>query len=217
MESSDDAIVGKNSKGSSRVDTGQEEVLGCTASEMVGRSILRLSPERRDEETRILAQVRRGEAVDYETVRVRKDGRAVHISVTVFSDQRHRGKIVGASKVARDITAAQRNEEALRAERERLQLAANAAGLGIWMWRPEADEFVWEASVPYQILGHSAGGESHRCGPVSADDLAAGGSRLLDGRHDDFADEPRFELEGRLRRRTVNCAGWSSPASACRE
>jgi PAS domain S-box-containing protein len=156
VESSDDAIIGKNLEGIvTSWNDGAEKVFGYSASEMIGKSILRIiPPERSDEEARILEQVRRGEPMKhFETIRVRKDGSNVHISVTVSPIRDAEGKIIGASKVARDITEARRTAEALRGSEERLRLATEAAGLGIWMWQPETDHVVWENELLYKILG----------------------------------------------------------------
>ncbi|HUR20413.1 MAG TPA: PAS domain S-box protein [Vicinamibacterales bacterium] len=121
VESSDDAIVSKDLKGIVQTwNTGAERIFGYTASEMVGSSILRLiPPELRSEETSILDRQRRGERIDhYETVRVTKDGRRIDVSLTVSPIRDSRGVVVGASKVARDITARKRAEqELLEAER----------------------------------------------------------------------------------------------------
>jgi len=105
--SSDDAIIGKDLQG--RVmswNRGAENIFGYTASEMIGQSITRLiPPDRQQEEVEILVRVRRGEYVrHFETMRVRKDGRRIAISVTVSPIKDDQGRIIGASKVARDIT-----------------------------------------------------------------------------------------------------------------
>jgi PAS domain S-box-containing protein len=107
VECSDDAIVGKDLRGTvTSWNTGAEKVFGYAAAEMVGQSITRLIPsERLEEEQRILSQIERGENVrHFETVRVRKDGRPIEVSVMVSAIRDQTGRIVGASKVARDIT-----------------------------------------------------------------------------------------------------------------
>ena len=116
VEGSDDAIASKTLDGIvTSWNRGAERLFGYTAEEMVGRSITVLIPaDRPDEEPAILERVRRGERVDhYETVRRRKDGSLIDISLTVSPVRDRRGRIVGASKIARDIT------ERKRAERER--------------------------------------------------------------------------------------------------
>jgi PAS domain S-box-containing protein len=117
VTSSDDAIVGKDLRGVvTSWNDGAVKLFGYSASEMIGQSITRLiPPERQSEETEILSQIKRGENVrHFETVRVRKDGSAINISVTVSAIRNQAGKIVGASKVARDITEQKAAEETIR-------------------------------------------------------------------------------------------------------
>jgi PAS domain S-box-containing protein len=117
VESSQDVIVSKTLEGVIRTwNAGAEQLFGYTAQEAVGRPItLVVPPERHDEEYEILARIRSGERVEhFETVRVTKQGRRIDISLTVSPDRDGAGRIVGASKVARDITDRKRAEEALR-------------------------------------------------------------------------------------------------------
>lgn len=107
VESSDDAIVSKNLDGIVATwNKGAERLFGYTAEEMIGQPIVILIPaDRQDEEPQILARIRRGERVEtYETVRRRKDGSLVDVALTVSPVRNAEGKIVGASKIARDIT-----------------------------------------------------------------------------------------------------------------
>ena len=107
IESSDDAIVSKDLNGIVRSwNPGAERIFGYTAAEMIGRPIeVIFPPDRRDEEPNILARLRRGERVDhFETVRVRKDGTPIDVSVTISPVRSPTGEIIGASKVARDVT-----------------------------------------------------------------------------------------------------------------
>jgi PAS domain S-box-containing protein len=107
VEGSDDAIVSKDLDGIiTSWNRGAERVFGYTEAEAVGRSITMLIPEDMpDEEPAILARIRAGLRVDhYETKRRRKDGRIIDVSVTISPVRNEAGVIVGASKVARDIT-----------------------------------------------------------------------------------------------------------------
>ena len=107
VESSDDAIISKDLNGVITTwNRAAERVFGYTASEAIGRPVTMLMPpERYDEESGILARVRRGERIDhYETVRRRKDGTLLDISLTISPIVDQNGKVVGASKIARDIT-----------------------------------------------------------------------------------------------------------------
>jgi PAS domain S-box-containing protein len=117
VESSDDAIVSKTLEGIIRSwNAGAERLFGYTAEEAVGRPItLIIPPERHDEEKAILERLRRGERIEhFETVRVARDGRELDISLTVSPIRDGQGRIIGASKVARDITERKRAEAALR-------------------------------------------------------------------------------------------------------
>ena len=114
VEFSDDAIVSKDLNGViSTWNRGAERLFGYTAEEAVGQPISLLIPvERHDEEPEILRRIRRGEQVDhYETVRRRKDGSFLDISLTVSPVKNAEGKIIGASKIARDITERKRARE----------------------------------------------------------------------------------------------------------
>jgi PAS domain S-box-containing protein len=127
VESSGDAIVSKSLQGVIRTwNSGAERLFGYTSAEAVGRNILMLIPaDRINEETDILEHIQRGERVEhYDTVRVRKDGSRVHVSLTVSPVRDAAGNIVGASKIARDITERIRSEEALRRSEAELKRAA---------------------------------------------------------------------------------------------
>src|SRR5881409_1411964 len=116
VASSDDAIVSKNLDGIiTSWNQGAERMFGYTAEEAVGRSIRIIIPqERQAEEDMVLGKIRRGEPVEhFETVRQRKDGTLLPISVTVSPVRSASGEIVGASKIARDISERWRTEAAL--------------------------------------------------------------------------------------------------------
>ena len=123
VQGSDDAIVSKTLDGIiTSWNPGATRMFGYTADEAIGRSItLIIPPDRIEEEEEVLARSRRGEGIDhFETVRIRKDGARVEISLTVSPIREADGQIVGASKIARDISHAKRLEreraEALRRE-----------------------------------------------------------------------------------------------------
>lgn len=117
VESSEDAIVGMdlNSLVTSW-NAAAEKIFGYSSGEMAGASIQCLIPEdRRGEEDHIMAFIRRGEPVaQFETVRLTKSGRSLNVSLTVSPIKDAEGKVVGASKIARDTTARKKAEEALR-------------------------------------------------------------------------------------------------------
>jgi PAS domain S-box-containing protein len=123
VESSDDAIIGKTLDGVITTwNHGAEKVFGYSSSEAVGKPMQMLvPPERANEEPDILARVERGESVEhFETVRVRKDGKGIDVSVTISPIRDSSGAIVGVSKVARDITERKHAEQRLADKAEEL-------------------------------------------------------------------------------------------------
>ena len=115
VESSDDAIIGKSLDGYiTSWNRGAENIFGYTRREMVGKHIsIIVPPDRRGEEPAIMEKIKRGESVDhYETVRRRKDGRLINGSVTISPLRDAERNIIGASRVARDITERKRLERA---------------------------------------------------------------------------------------------------------
>ena len=115
VESSDDAIVGKDLNGVvTNWNKAAERIFGYTAEEMIGRSITTIiPPDLMGDEPIILGKIRGGERVEhFETVRVRKDGQRIHVSLTVSPIKDTDGTIIGAAKIARDITAEKLSEHA---------------------------------------------------------------------------------------------------------
>jgi len=131
VNSSEDAIVAKDLNGTITAwNRGAERLFGYTAEEAIGKSItIVIPPDRLDEETQVLERIGRGDRIDnFETVRRRRDGSTVEISLTVSPIRNRHGEVIGASKIARDITDRRRfeaeieahlmNEQALRMEAE---------------------------------------------------------------------------------------------------
>ena len=119
VESSDDAIISKTLEGVITTwNRGAERIFGYTAEEVIGKPVtLLIPPNQTDEELAILQKLRRGERIDhYETVRMRKDGTLLDVSLTVSPLKDLEDRIIGASKIARDITQRKRMEVALREE-----------------------------------------------------------------------------------------------------
>jgi PAS domain S-box-containing protein len=142
VDSSDDAIISKDLNSVIMSwNKSAERLFGYSAAEAIGRSVVMLiPPERLGEEPRILDRLRSGERVDhFETVRVRKDGSHLNVSLTISPVKDAEGHIVGASKIARDITERVRNDAALQATNAALR-QANA----------DLQQFAWSASHDLQ-------------------------------------------------------------------
>jgi PAS domain S-box-containing protein len=117
VESSDDAIIGKDLDGIvSSWNKGAARIFGYSAQEMIGQSVLRIvPPERAPEEQAILSHIAQGQSIEHsETIRQTKDGRLIDVSISVSPIRDISGKVIGASKIARDITASKHLELQLR-------------------------------------------------------------------------------------------------------
>lgn len=151
---SHDAIAAKNLNGIiTDWNQSAERIFGYKAKEIVGKSVLMLIPkDRQSEETEILGKIRHGESIDhYQTVRRRKDGRLVDVSLTISPIKDAKGEIVGASKVARDISK-QRQTERRLAEQARLLDLSNEAILV----RDEKDRVTYWSHGAVELYGYSA-------------------------------------------------------------
>ncbi|HVW21691.1 MAG TPA: PAS domain S-box protein [Opitutaceae bacterium] len=166
IDSSDDAIVSKTLDGIVTTwNRGAERIFGYTAKEIIGQPITLIIPEeRRQEEPAILRRLRSGERVDhFETTRRRKDGRLIEVSVTISPVQTPDGRIVGISKIARDITEAKQVERELKTAKE----AAVAAREQAVAANRAKDDFLaalsHELRTPLNpvLLTASAGAEDH--------------------------------------------------------
>jgi PAS domain S-box-containing protein len=156
VESSDDAIIGKDLSSSvTSWNAGAERIFGYPAREMVGQSIEQIiPPECHDEEKQIIDAIRRGESVVHlDTMRLRKDLTPVDISVTVSPIKDSSGKTVGASTVARDITERKRSEAALRASEGRYRTLFAYAPDGIVIADPDSNYIDANSSI-CRMLGY---------------------------------------------------------------
>jgi PAS domain S-box-containing protein len=129
VDSSDDAIVSKTLDGViTSWNAGAERLFGYTAKEAIGESISIIIPlDRRDEEKTILARLSQGDRIDhFDTIRLRKDGTKLDISLTISPVRNAAGQIIGASKIARDISGRKRVERELHESEQRLRTLADA-------------------------------------------------------------------------------------------
>jgi PAS domain S-box-containing protein len=129
VDSSEDAIVSKTLEGIiTNWNASAERLFGYTASEAIGQHISLIIPfDRRDEETVIIERIKRGERIEhFDTVRVGKDKKPIEISLTISPVRDASGKIVGASKIARDTTQRKRIERELRESEDRYRTLADA-------------------------------------------------------------------------------------------
>jgi diguanylate cyclase (GGDEF)-like protein/PAS domain S-box-containing protein len=174
VQSSEDAIISKTLSGIvTSWNAGAQRMFGYTADEIVGRPLMRIFPfDRADEERFILETLLAGGSVEhFETVRLRKDGSSVHVSVSISPIRDGEGRIVGASKIARDITRARQAEA-------RLRLTSNVftfANEGIAIF--DAGGSVMDVNDAFcRITGHSRTdvlGRHHRL--FAADGMASDG------------------------------------------
>jgi PAS domain S-box-containing protein len=135
VESSDDAIVSKDLNGIiNSWNKGAERILGYKAEEVVGRPVtILIPPDLQSEETQILERIRRGERIEhFETLRRRKDGTIINVSLTVSPLKNEAGVVIGASKIARDITESKVAQEQLRRALEFDQTVMLSMGEGLY-------------------------------------------------------------------------------------
>ncbi|MGB8354857.1 MAG: PAS domain S-box protein [Chthoniobacteraceae bacterium] len=215
VESSEDAIIGKDLNGRiTSWNQGAVRLFGYSAREIIGKLLLVLiPPDRQGEEPKILERVRRGERIEhYETVRLRKDGTQIPVSLTVSPIKTELGTIIGISNITRDISDRRRSEAELHrtrqasevAERalaesaERFRLLAEVVSLQVWTARPTG-ELDWanlecvnylKADIERDILGNAWAQFVH------ADDLPHAMERWKES----LATGARYEVEFRLRR-----------------
>ncbi len=164
VESSEDAIVSKDLNGIiASWNAGAQRIFGFSSEEAVGRPItIIIPPELRDEEKQIIRRLRNGERIEhFETVRVTKSGERLNISLTVSPVRDSRGRVIGASKIARDVTERKRIEEALRQRESQLRAAFSQTYSFLILLTPdgtitEANRAAIEASghKREELIGH---------------------------------------------------------------
>ena len=140
VESSDDAIISKNLDGIIVTwNRGAQRIFGFSEAEAVGQPVtILVPPELQEEEQTILKNTRAGEKVEhYETVRATKEGRRINVSLTISPLRDATGRIIGSSKIARDITERKQAEEELKKSEKRFRLMADSAPMLIWLSSPD--------------------------------------------------------------------------------
>ena len=195
IESSDDAIVSKDLNGRiTSWNSAAQRLFGYTPEEIIGKPVTTLIPlDRHHEEPHILGRIRRGERIDhYETVRCRKDGTLLNISVTVSPLKDESGTVIGASKIARDITERIRHERRRTAQYAVANLLAGSwslaeagpriieaiAGVGNWVAGSIWLEDKTESRLQCTTTWHRDGAELEAFGKVSLEIILAAGTGL---------------------------------------
>lgn len=193
VEGSGDAIIGKNLDGIvTSWNSAAEQLFGYASAEMIGNSILRLiPPDRHQEEEHILSKIRGGESVAlYSTERVRKDGEKILVSIRISPVRDGSGRITGASKIVRDVTASERTRQALVESEERFrQLAENIQDV-FFLRNAQTGETLYISPAFERIWG------------VPGSTLIANPSLWLDSVHADDREQVRMQFDqGALKRR----------------
>jgi len=141
VQSSDDVIIGKTLDGIvASWNIAAEKLFGYTEDEMIGQSITRIiPPERINEEYEILGQLKQGNKVEhFETKRMTKDGRLIDISLTSSPIKDSNGEVIGASKIARNITLQKETARLMHENEERFRMAVEMTSLGTWEYDPKS-------------------------------------------------------------------------------
>ena len=146
VKSSNVAIISKTLNGIiTSWNPAAQHIFGYTPEEMIGQPIIKLIPhDLYHEEESILARLRRGEMIEQmETSRITKDGKIIDVSLTVSPVKDESGRIIGVSKIARDITNVKRAERLIREADERFRMAVEATKLGTWEYDPVSQDLIW--------------------------------------------------------------------------
>jgi len=154
VESSDDAIISKDLGAViTSWNAAAQRIFGYTEEETVGQPItILIPPELWDEENKILARLRTGERIEhYETIRVTKTAKKVNVSLSISPIRDSTGKVVGFSKIARDITQRRRAENELAEANERLRLAFEAGSAGGWDYDLKTGKDTWFGNAHAQL------------------------------------------------------------------
>jgi PAS domain S-box-containing protein len=200
VESSDDAIISKNLNGVIVTwNRGAQRIFGFSEAEAVGQPItILLPPDLQEEEQTILRNARVGEKVEhFETVRMTKEGTKINVSLTISPLRDATGRIIGSSKIARDITGRIRAEEELKKSERRFRLMADSAPMLVWLSGPDklAADFnsEWLKFTGRTMQQELGNGWTHSIHP---DDLR----RRVEAYAHAFEKKQKFTSEYRMRR-----------------
>jgi PAS domain S-box-containing protein len=208
VDSSDDAIISKTLDGViTSWNAGAERIFGYTAEEVTGKSVTILIPEERlHEEREILARLGRGERMDhFETVRRTKDGRLVDISLTVSPVRDSQGRLIGASKIARDITHRRNAVAELRQSEARFRQLANS--IPQLMWTTDAQgraDYFNDRWYEYTGFEKSAGGDESWLPILHPDDR----QRTLEAFYECVRSGREYVIEYRFKDRFTGGYRW---------
>ncbi len=150
VASSDDAIISKTLDGNiTSWNKSAEKLFGYTAKEALGEKItLIIPPERRKEEEDIINKLKKGKRIHhFHTVRITKHKQLIDVSLSISPIKGKNGAIIGASKIARDITNQKKSEELIRQNEERLKIALDAGKIGVWDWEIDNNTLTWTDNV----------------------------------------------------------------------
>jgi diguanylate cyclase (GGDEF)-like protein/PAS domain S-box-containing protein len=219
VESSDDAIIGKTLDGEViSWNAAAERIYGYTAAEAIGRHISIVVPSGQPDEERLLQRdvAAGGRITHCETLRRRKDGALIDVSLTVSPIKDRSARVIGASSVARDITDHKQAERAREQALADLEEAQRIAHVGSWSWDAITDQLSWSAQT-YAIYGRD-----RTLAPPSGNDALkyvhpVDRARIACGLASAYAGEAAFEhdyqiIAGDGARRTVHILGHADPA-----
>lgn len=216
VESSDDAIISKTPEGIiTSFNRAAERIFGYSAAEVIGQPVsMLLPPDRADEFPQIMQRLRSGEQIaNYETIRQRKDGSLVDVSVTISPMRDEQGRLIGASKVASDITQRKRAEQALRDSEERFRQVANTVPAVVWTADAQG-RMTWASDRWYAYTGlapEEAADSAERV--LHPDDYR----RCVDQWAAAVRDGSEFQIEARRRRHDGEYRWWLTQATPIRD
>jgi PAS domain S-box-containing protein len=202
VHSSEDAIISKTLNGIvTSWNPAAEKLFGYKADEMIGQSITRLiPPDRIDEETHIIDRINRGEIVEhFDTLRLTKDKRLIDISLTISPIRNRKGEIIGASKIARDITKNKLAEEKLRQSEKYFNELANAMSQLVWITQPNGTVVYFNDRIyEYRGIEELPDGSWKWEGLIHPDDLASTLQEwhIAVSNRSEFVKEQRLQMAG---------------------